>query len=211
MCYPKCDAGWKGTGAICQKKACPSGYPDAGLAGCWKPAPYGRGWGSWRRKKNHTKWGLLWYRNCKKGYHAFGLICSPDCPSGSTDIGLTCLKETKGRGWGQGMTCAPGKVKSGLLCYDPCKEGFKGDGAMCWGKCPSNTKRCGALCIHGGNCTGYLLKKAGTALSLIAGTIGTGASAFAATGPFMPLGIAGGAVIGVAAAAATIGGELAEY
>lgn len=158
MCYPKCGSGWVGTGAICQKKACPPRYPDAGLAGCWKPAPYGRGWGSWWKKANHQKWGLLWYPKCKSGYHAFGLICSPNCPAGSKDIGLTCLKETRGRGWGKGMICPPGKVQWGILCYDPCREGYKANGAMCWGQCPSNTKRCGALCLHGTTCSAFVLE-----------------------------------------------------
>lgn len=132
LCYPKCRSGFKGVGPVCWQY-CPKNFRDDG-AFCAKPAPYGRGTGSFTKHKGYERWGLLYYPKCKTNFHNVACcICSPDCPSGMTDIGVSCAKKSYGRTAGTPLTCKSNEELSGALCYPPCRDGFKGIGPVCWG------------------------------------------------------------------------------
>lgn len=151
LCYPKCQAGYKGVGPVCWEE-CSSGFKDEGAL-CAKPAPYPRGTGfPWkfgdgpndhkmyeRCEKEHgdgncQKDGDLVYPKCKADFHNFGCcVCTPDCPPGMTDGGVSCNKKSEGRSAGVPIhACPEGAEKEGALCYPQCKSGFKGVGPVCW-------------------------------------------------------------------------------
>jgi hypothetical protein len=151
LCYPKCQAGYKGVGPVCWQD-CPSGFRDDG-GFCAKPESYGRGTGyPWqfgdpvddsgmfnRCTAAHgagscEKSGAIVYPKCRANFHAVGCcVCSPDCPSGMADIGASCTKKSVGRGAGVPIhACADNMDKDGALCYPKCKAGFHGVGPVCW-------------------------------------------------------------------------------
>ena len=105
MCYDKCKEGYTGVGPVCWQD-CPKDFPYLLGPTCKKPAPYGRGVGSFWKGKDDEKWGLLWYPKCKDGFYAFACcICSPKCPEGMADIGVVCTKKSYGRGIGSFLIC----------------------------------------------------------------------------------------------------------
>jgi hypothetical protein len=151
LCYPKCQAGYKGVGPVCWQD-CPAGFRDDG-AFCAKPESYGRGAGyPWQfgdplndsgmfnrctaanGAGNCEKSGAIVYPKCRANFHAVGCcVCSPDCPSGMPDIGVSCTKKSYGRGAGVPIhACADNMDKDGALCYPKCKPGFHGVGPVCW-------------------------------------------------------------------------------
>ncbi len=150
LCYPKCQAGYKGVGPVCWQD-CPAGFRDDG-GFCAKPASYSRGagfpWqfgdplndsGMFKRctdangAGNCEKTGEIVYPKCKVNFHAVVTTCSPDCPGGMPDIGVSCTKKSYGRGAGAPIhACADNMDKDGALCYPKCKEGFHGVGPVCW-------------------------------------------------------------------------------
>jgi hypothetical protein len=167
LCYPKCNAGFKGVGPACWQ-SCPSGFRDDG-AFCAKPEAYGRGagyaWqfgdaafsssGQWSRCQGANPQGCeqpgggitLVYPKCKPNFHAVGTnICSPDCPAGMPDGGVSCQKASYGRGAGEILGCPAGLERSGLLCYAKCKAHSDGVGPVCWDQCPANWVQCGMGC-----------------------------------------------------------------
>jgi hypothetical protein len=204
LCYPKCNAGYKGVGPVCWA-SCPSGFRDDG-AFCAKPGPYGRGAGyPWkfgdglnlnnarkRCEKDNSqgceKSGEIMYPKCRANFHAVGCcVCSPDCPAGFTDMGVSCTKPSYGRGVGKIPTsCSNGKVNQGGLCYTPCGAGYHGVGPVCWADaCPSVFPvRCAAGCAKSSNaCFSSIANQTMSVLEFagnIAGLVLTGGGANAA-------------------------------
>lgn len=145
LCYPACRSGFYGQLTMCIPN-CPSGFRNDGLF-CFKPAPYGRGFGSpmkttckgWKCSSNcgsKERCGALCYSRCRDGYSAFGCnICSPKCPSNTADVGISCAKKTYDRGVGKIPGCRSGETMTAGLCHTPCKDGYEFRAGVCWKKC----------------------------------------------------------------------------
>ena len=164
LCYPRCQAGYKGIGPVCWQE-CPSGFRDDGVA-CAK-ASYGRGAGEPLRcaAAEDTDGGLC-YPKCEAGYKGVGPVCWDACPSGFRDDGVTCAKpESYGRGGGypwnvgdplndSGMfeRCtrdhgAGNCEKSGAIVYPKCRANFHAVGCcVCSPDCPSGMTDAGVSC-----------------------------------------------------------------
>ena len=104
-CFPKCKEGYKGSAAWCTESACPEGFKSVGNF-CMKPKSYNRGKGYWSKKKAQKKYddvqkyGLMWFKKCKKDHYGLFGLCVPSCPKGMFNWGVSCAKRQYNRGFG---------------------------------------------------------------------------------------------------------------
>jgi len=122
LCYPLCQANYKGVGPVCWEN-CPPGFTDIGAlctipVDIYFPCPW------------YDICGLTFAKGC----------CSPcKCKPGYHDDGCSCRRPTQtydkksyGRGAGNLPQCTPPHVEDAGLCYDACKTDYTGVGPVCW-------------------------------------------------------------------------------
>ena len=171
LCYPKCNAGFRGATALCVKD-CPAGFRDDGLF-CAKPKPVNREIQIWKlgdkafslddamkrckASARGKKYGCAMnalntsvYSNCPDGFHTAPVatgLCTPKCPDGMLDIGVSCEKKSYSRGVGHLPQCGGSTPHFDAgLCYQNCKPGHDAVGPVCWAQCPDKWVNCGAAC-----------------------------------------------------------------
>ncbi len=171
LCYPRCDAGYKGVGPVCWQH-CAEGYTDDG-AFCRKDAhifaksTYGRGAGTPLQCGAGMQYDAgLCYPTCAAGYYGVGPVCWQSCPAGYTDDGAFCRRDA--RIIGANTSSCPWYDACGLTFARGCSQcpaGYANDGCTCridahifakatYGRslgqvpntCPGGTHQDGALC-----------------------------------------------------------------
>lgn len=166
LCYPKCNAGYNGSGHICWencpsdtvstgvfcskggdvyakepktpiKENCPSGMRDDGTS-CWKDT-YGRsgGYAYWDRDKCSD--------DNPQGCEWYGALYYPKCKVGYKSVGC-CLCEPDDGPGGIRKTlfdrqkCDAGYRNIAGVCWPDCKPGFVDDGVFCRRNIETKTK-----------------------------------------------------------------------